>query len=89
MAFIPNMCVVLTGNSRGQPTSLVNAAILSSRTFATNVFQIETRDAFGNKVLVPNAVMIGITYIPEPLIGATTVTVNVTDDTSTGWTGGN
>jgi hypothetical protein len=41
------------------------------------------------KVLVPQAALIGRIYVPEPLVGMNTVITHVIDDESTGWTGGN
>jgi hypothetical protein len=93
MAKIPNMFTILTSHVDGTPASYVNQAAIGGGSIPGQsriiplIRYIPTRNGLQQNVVVPNAAIVARIYIPEPLVGASTVTT-ISDD-ATGYTGGN
>lgn len=98
MATIPNMITVSTLHIDGTPASLVNQVVGGGVAGPGGIYQsrfqgiikyVPAKNGLQANVVIPQAAMLGRIFIPEPLVGVSTVTTTVVDDTTTGWTGGN
>lgn len=95
MAQRPNIFAIPTAHIDGTPATLVNQVIggvgiaAGTSRFIPALKYVPSQTSLQGTLNVPNAAIIARIYIPEPLVGMTTVTITQIDDQSTGWTGGN
>jgi hypothetical protein len=68
MSMIPNIRSIPTAHVNGTPVTIVNQAIMSGRRYTPGLFYIPTENAAGDPVRLVNAIMLGFTYIPEPVL---------------------